>query len=96
MSWYYDEKNKMFTTDMGDYTAIVGTFGALKEFTYLKTGVEVMMRNESHYKYTIEYCETGRKEPDLYDDKFNGDYNNRVIAASAAKPESNRTGQLDY
>ena len=37
-------KRKMFTTDMGDYTAIVGTFGALKEHTYLKTGVEVMMR----------------------------------------------------
>jgi hypothetical protein len=74
----------------------MGSFGAPRPNQYIKVGVENMMREESKHRWRIEYCDTGKQEPDVYDAAYNGDRPATIVAGAAAGPVSDRIGQLDY
>jgi|TARA_B110001450_G_C17551231_1_gene452761 hypothetical protein len=63
--WFFDQVNHVISTEIGNNTNIMGTFGAPRPNQYLKVGVENMMREESKHRWRIEYCDTGKQEPDL-------------------------------
>lgn len=63
--WFFDQTNHVITTEIGNNTNAIGTFGAPRPNQYLKVGVENMMREESKHRWRIEYCDTGKQEPDL-------------------------------
>jgi hypothetical protein len=94
--WFFDQVNHLITTQIGDYTNIMGTFGAPRPNQYLKVGVENMMREESKHRWRIEYCDTGKQEPDVYDVNYNGNRPATIVANAETQPVSDRNGQLDY
>lgn len=83
--WFFDQVNHILSTNIGDYTNIIGTFGAPRPNQYLKVGVENMMREESKHRWRIEYCDTGKQEPDVYDAAYNGDRPAGIIAVEETR-----------
>jgi len=55
-----------------------------------------MMREDSKHRWRIEYCDTGKQEPDVYDASYNGNRPATIVSNAAALPESDRVGQLGY
>ena len=78
--WFYDQVNHLITTQIGDYTNIMGSFGAPRPNQYIKVGVENMMREDSKHRWRIEYCDTGKQEPDVYDESHNGNRPATIVA----------------
>lgn len=68
----------------------MGTFGSPKPNQYAKVGVENMMREESKHRWRIEYCDTGKQEPDNYD------YTVERIVNAGVAPDPNPTGSIAY
>ena len=59
----------------------------------MKVGVENMMREGSKHRWRIEYCDTGKQEPDEY-----GTPNARNVGNAEDKPlpDANPTGSMAY
>lgn len=98
--WFFDQVNHVISTQIGDYTNIIGSFGAPRPNQYLKVGVENMMREESKHRWRIEYCDTGKQEPDVYDASYNGNRPGTIVSNAEVVPESdwniNGVGKTGY
>ena len=91
--WFFDQENHLITTQIGDRRNIIGTFGAPRPNQYLKVGVENMMREDAKHRWRIEYCDTGKQEPDNYGVT---QANNVAAAAARPLPWDNPTGFTGY
>ena len=54
------------------------------------------MREESKHRWRIEYCDTGKQEPDVYDENYNGNRPATIVSNAADEPASTRNGQTWY
>lgn len=43
-----------------------------------------MMREDSKHRWRIEYCDTGKQEPDVYDANHNGNRPATIVTKAAA------------
>jgi len=50
------------------------------------------MREDSKHRWRIEYCDTGKQEPDLYDESYNGNRPATIITSPGQGGRSNGEG----
>lgn len=43
-----------------------------------------MMREDAKHRWRIEYCDTGKQEPDVLDDNHNGNRHATIVTKAAA------------
>jgi len=55
-----------------------------------------MMREDSKHRWRIEYCDTGKQEPDVYDESYNGNRPATIVDNAADLARQGRNGDLEW